>query len=169
MNDSPTYTFATHLAGPILCPAGWLRHGPVRRFSGRYDRKGHIDIRFRLQGSDVTGRAVLDSGYPDVMVSSRFAAVHGLKLDHEMWMEVRGIGGQFARVPTTRLSIELPATEGADLKLSDLAAVHELSDEVDLLVGLNVLSLGIFTIDGPAGTWEWKIDDSRIVNRRAEA
>ena len=140
---------------PIFVGAGWFRPGPISIFKGAMVN-GQCLHAFHSEGAPRDGKALLDTGCQDVAMSRAFAALIGLQLDHEVWIEIAGFGGT-ARCPSTIAHFTLPAHWGRDLSAKDRLAVADLPAGVDLIIGAGLLSFGKFCVDGPAKTWEWRV------------
>ncbi len=120
-------------------------------------------IQFRV--GDHAGTAVIDTGFPYTAVSEAFVATLGGGLSYDSYAEVAGIGQSPQRVPVTKLKLTLLAASGKNMPIAADVAVVRLPEGHDVILGVEILSLGVFVIDGPAGTWSWTIDHSKLTPR----
>jgi hypothetical protein len=112
--------------------------------------------------SGKSGTAVIDTGFPGVLVALRFVTRCDIPLDDGHSMHVHGVGQDFKSVPTANISLRFAASEGPEFAWEGLAACDGLPHRADLLLGTEILALGRFTLDGPARAWEWRIDHDQV-------
>ena len=124
---------------------------------------GHCKMRFRMKGAKREGIAVLDTGYPEVLLSRRFATESGLTLVQDGSCKVAGIGQPLREVPRAHAAFQLLSPADGTLDFGGLVAVEDLPmEEMDLLIGTAILAQGTFTLIGPSRTWEWYVRQENL-------
>ncbi len=139
------------------------RSADLSIFGGPFRPGSRCVIAFRA--GEHAGSAVIDTGFPNAMVSEAFAAKLGAIIDDVPGLEIAGIGDNLTPGRVTNLKLTLSALSGKDVPVEGEVLVGTLPDAHDFLIGTSTLNLGVFVIDGPAGAWAWTIDHARLAGR----
>jgi len=133
-------------------------------FGGPVGADGRCALACRA--GDLEGVAVVDTGFESVMVSESFAAKLGVQVTFVPGLEIAGIGGSphLAR-GVAKFPLLLLATNGNHFRVEGDFVVDVLPHGHDFLIGMAVLKLGVFAVDGLEGAWGWVIDHDRLRQR----
>ena len=91
-----------------------------------------------------TDRAMIDTGSNQTIVFRSF--IGDIKQEAIRGRTLATAGGQIKNVNAYKASIELPA----QIKVSDIEILYsEQTSAIDVLIGVDILSCGVFVYDGP--------------------
>ena len=119
--------------------------------------KNQCLVPFWLQPGNFEGTAVIDTGFQHAAISDKFLARHGVTLPTVGECKLTTFGLPKSVYPRVDGTVRFLAVNGAPLQIRRDWCLCDVPG-VDLLIGIDVLRLGRFTLFGPERTWEWSID-----------
>lgn len=120
--------------------------------------EGQCRVSFQLKGCRGLGVAVLDTGFPWMLLDTKFAARCGVLLDTDNMASIQGIGDEPNMVPTAKVEFAVQSSVGPPFICHGTVGVCKLPKGLDMLIGTDVLIAGDFSLNGRTASWSWVID-----------
>ena len=134
-----------------------MQDGDETVIGGAIGRDLQLRFRFWPKGHpEIVGVGIVDTGFPAFLLSEGYAERAGLDVHNRgPKVEFAGINGVYMEGRRATVELEVEPLIGDPLCFKTEVGVGEIPDGLDLLLGLEALTLGRFTIDGANRRWQW--------------